>query len=100
MRTILSDADLARDWREELETMRLRISGIRRSLAEGLRDRWQALGAIAGQEGMFSLLPLAEADVMRLRNEHGIYMPGSGRINIAGLKTAEVDDVIGKFKNL
>ncbi|KQY71063.1 aromatic amino acid aminotransferase [Ensifer sp. Root142] len=100
VRTILCDADLARDWREELETMRQRISGIRRSLAEGLRGRWQALGAVADQEGMFSLLPLSEADVMRLRNEHGIYMPGSGRINIAGLKTAEVDDVIGKFKNL
>ncbi|OCP07503.1 MULTISPECIES: tyrosine aminotransferase [unclassified Ensifer] len=100
VRLILSDAELSRDWRQELETMRLRITNIRRALAEGLRDRWQALGAVAGQEGMFSLLPLAEADVMRLRNEHGIYMPGSGRINIAGLKTAEVDGVIAKFKDL
>ncbi|MEI3854129.1 MULTISPECIES: tyrosine aminotransferase [Ensifer] len=100
VRLILSDADLQRDWKEELETMRLRITNIRRALAEGLRDRWQALGAVASQEGMFSLLPLTEADVMRLRNEHGIYMPGSGRINIAGLKTAEVESVIAKFRNL
>jgi aromatic-amino-acid transaminase len=27
-------------------------------------------------------------------------MHGSGRINIAGLKTAEVDGVIANFKNL
>jgi aromatic-amino-acid transaminase len=100
VRLILSDADLQRDWKEELDTMRLRITNIRRALAEGLRDRWQALGAVASQEGMFSLLPLTEADVMRLRNEHGIYMPGSGRINIAGLKTAEVEGVIAKFKSL
>lgn len=100
VRTILSDPALARDWAEELEGMRQRMTGIRRALAEGLRTRWQSLGAIADQEGMFSMLPLTEAEVMRLRTEYGIYMPGSGRINIAGLKTAEVADVVGKFMSL
>jgi aromatic-amino-acid transaminase len=99
-RTILADPELRRDWAEELEEMRLRITGIRRTLAEGLRTRWQSLGTIAAQEGMFSMLPLTEAEVMRLRTEHGIYMPGSGRINIAGLKTAEVSEVVGKFTSL
>jgi len=100
VRTILADEALRRDWAEELESMRLRMTGIRRTLAEGLRSRWQSLGAIADQEGMFSMLPLTEAEVMRLRTEHGIYMPGSGRINIAGLKTAEVAGVVQKFTNL
>ncbi|AWI59744.1 tyrosine aminotransferase [Sinorhizobium fredii] len=100
VRTILADPELARDWAEELEGMRLRMTGIRRALADGLRSRWQSLGAIADQEGMFSMLPLTEAEVMRLRTEHGLYMPGSGRINIAGLKTAEVADVIQKFTSL
>ncbi|MCA1490263.1 tyrosine aminotransferase [Sinorhizobium alkalisoli] len=100
VRTILSDPALARDWAEELEGMRQRMTGIRRALAEGLRTRWQSLGAIADQEGMFSMLPLTQAEVLRLRTEHGIYMPGSGRINIAGLKTTEVADVVGKFMSL
>ncbi|MCA1438758.1 aspartate/tyrosine/aromatic aminotransferase [Ensifer sp. IC4062] len=100
VRTILSDEDLARDWAEELEAMRLRMTGIRRALAEGLRARWQALGAIAAQEGMFSMLPLSEAEVLRLRSDHGIYMPTSGRINIAGLKTAEIAGVVRNFTNL
>ncbi|WEX77683.1 tyrosine aminotransferase [Sinorhizobium numidicum] len=100
VRTILANQDLARDWAEELEAMRLRMIGIRRALAEGLRTRWQTLGAIADQEGMFSMLPLSEAEVMRLRTEHGIYMPTSGRINIAGLKTAEVADVVRNFTSL
>ncbi len=100
VRTILADPELRRDWAEELEAMRLRMTGIRHTLAEGLRTRWQSLGAIADQEGMFSMLPLTEAEVMRLRTEHGIYMPGSGRINIAGLKTAEVADVVAKFTSL
>jgi len=38
--------------------------------------------------------------VMRLRADHAIYMPGSGRINIAGLKSAEVDAVVEKFLSL
>jgi len=63
-------------------------------LTAGLSARWQVLTAIREQEGMFSLLPLEEADVMKLRAEHAIYMPTSGRINIAGLKSAEVDAVI------
>ncbi|MDX0852712.1 aminotransferase class I/II-fold pyridoxal phosphate-dependent enzyme [Sinorhizobium medicae] len=100
VRTILGDPELRRDWAQELETMRLRMTGLRRSLAAGLRTRWQSLGAIADQEGMFSMLPLSEAEVMRLRTEHAIYMPVSGRINIAGLKTAEVAGVAGKFSSL
>jgi aromatic-amino-acid transaminase len=100
VRTILGDADLKRDWAEELETMRQRIVGTRTALAAGLCDRWQALGAIAGQEGMFSLLPVSEAEVLRLRAEHGIYMPASGRFNIAGLKTSDVESVVAKFRSL
>lgn len=98
--TILGDAALTADWMAELETMRGRVASIRERLAAGLARRWQVMTAIAGQEGMFSLLPLEEADVMRLRAEHAIYMPASGRINIAGLKSAEVDAVVEKFLSL
>lgn len=98
--TILGDEALKADWMAELETMRRRVASIREKLAAGLARRWQVLTAMAEQEGMFSLLPLAEADVLRLRHDHGIYMPGSARINIAGLKTAEVDTVVEKFLSL
>ncbi|MDO9417794.1 amino acid aminotransferase [Pararhizobium sp.] len=100
VRTILGEETLKQDWMTELEAMRQRIAGIRAGLAAGLRDRWQALGAIAAQEGMFSLLPVSEAEVLKLRAEHGIYMPASGRINIAGLKTADVESVVAKFRSL
>lgn len=98
--TILGDAALKADWMAELETMRLRIASIRERLAAGLSGRWQVLTAVREQEGMFSLLPLEEADVLTLRAKHAIYMPTSGRINIAGLKSAEVDAVIEKFLSL
>jgi len=97
VRGILENEALKADWTLELDGMRGRIQGIRRGLAEGLKGRWPALAAMAHQEGMFSLLPLSEAEVLRLRAEHGIYMPTSGRINIAGLKTSDVDAVVATF---
>lgn len=98
--TILGDEALKADWMAEIESMRQRITAIRERLAAGLSRRWQVLTAIREQEGMFSLLPLEPADVLKLRSEQAIYMPTSGRINIAGLKTAEVDAVIEKFLSL
>ncbi len=98
--TILGDEALKANWMAEIESMRLRITAIRERLAAGLSRRWQVATAIREQEGMFSLLPLEAADVLKLRAEQAIYMPTSGRINIAGLKTAEVDAVIEKFLSL
>jgi aromatic-amino-acid transaminase len=61
-------------------------------LAQALRaatgsDRF---GFIAGQQGMFSLLPLDSAQVERLRAEFGIYMLWDGRTNMAGLNKRSV----------
>jgi aromatic-amino-acid transaminase len=39
---------------------------------------------------MFSRLGLTEAQVMELRDTHGIYMVGDSRINIAGLNARTV----------
>jgi aromatic-amino-acid transaminase len=50
-------------------------------------------GAIARQRGMFSLLPVSAAAVVRLREEHGIYLVGNGRMNVAGLTAATVPAV-------
>ena len=81
VRVVLEDDALTADWRAELEEMRVRMAGIRALLAAA--D--PALARLTEQYGMFSTLPLAPAQVMRLRDEHAIYLPASGRINIAGL---------------
>ena len=93
VRTILSDGALRALWLEELATMRRRIVGLRRALADACARSSPALRAIADQQGMFSLLPLRAEHVLQLQQRHGIYMPSSGRINIAGLKEAEVPSV-------
>lgn len=94
VRTILGDPGLSEIWKQELEGARLRIAAMRALLSEGLAGRSNALGAIAGQQGMFSRLPLDEREIMALRARYSIYMPLSGRINIAGLNLHQVPRLI------
>ena len=42
---------------------------------------------------MFSYTGLTEDQVKTLRDEHSIYMMGSGRANVAGLNDANMDYV-------
>jgi aromatic-amino-acid transaminase len=90
--TILTDPDLTAQWRTELDGMRNRMTANRRALANALRaetgsDRF---GFIAAQHGMFSLLPVTEAQVAQLRTEHAIYLVSDGRMNVAGLTAANI----------
>ncbi len=89
---ILADDALRADWKAELEEVRLNMLTLRQSLADELRratnsDRYDF---VAHHRGMFSRLGLTEAQVMELRETHGIYMVGDSRINIAGLNARTV----------
>ncbi|MDO8985018.1 amino acid aminotransferase [Cypionkella sp.] len=89
---ILEDDALRADWKAELEEVRLNMLTLRQSLADELRratnsDRFDF---VAFHRGMFSRLGLTEAQVNTLRDQHGIYMVGDSRINIAGLNAKTV----------
>lgn len=81
VRVILEDDGLTARWREELEVMRVRIVEVRRALVAAA----PTLARLGDQHGMFAQLPVSLAQVSRLRALHGVYMAGSGRINLAGL---------------
>jgi aromatic-amino-acid transaminase len=49
---------------------------------QSISDRFEF---IADHRGLFSRLGMTEAQVERLRAEHGVYMVGDSRINVAGL---------------
>ncbi len=90
---ILHDGGLKADWMAELEGMRQTMLGLRTGLAEALRrasnsDRFDF---VARHRGMFSLLGLPPEQVARLRADHGVYMVGDSRINIAGLPADGLD---------
>ncbi len=90
VRTVLEDAALTADWRAELDEMRGRILSLRARLAAA----HLSLAFIADQNGMFSMLPLSKEQVLKLRNDHAIYMADSGRFNILGLADDDVDPFV------
>ena len=49
-----------------------------------------SLRGLSDQHGMFAQLPVTPAQVARLREQHAVYMAGSGRINLAGLTPATI----------
>ena len=90
--TILTDDTMRADWAAELEEVRLSMLGLRQQLADELQqltgsDRF---GFFAQHRGMFSRLGAAPELVEKLRVEHGIYMVGDSRLNIAGLNATTV----------
>ncbi|HRO11142.1 amino acid aminotransferase [Amaricoccus sp.] len=92
---ILGDRELRADWMAELEAMRSGMLEIRQGLADALRratnsDRFDF---VAAHRGMFSRLGLSPEQVARLRDEHGIYMVGDSRVNIAALKADRLETV-------
>ena len=91
---VLSQPELRQDWMTELSHMARRINGLRALLA----DRLSAAAStdyswVGAQRGMFSRLPLSATQVGFAREQHRLYMPPDGRINIAGVSPANVDRV-------
>ena len=90
VRLILEDPKLTASWLDELEQMRTRIRQVRARLSEAGRLGSVDLTPLDKQNGMFATLPLGKEQIEALRKDHGIYMAGSGRINIAGLTTDNI----------
>lgn len=85
--TILNDVALRAQWLSELTAMRERIVTMRRAFVQGLKTAGSDadFSFIEKQNGMFSFSGLSASQVGTLREEHGIYIVGSGRINVAGM---------------
>ena len=84
---ILNDDALRADWMAELEEVRTSMLDLRSQLARELQrlsgsDRF---GFLAQHRGMFSRLGTSPEKVGEMREQHGIYMVGDSRMNIAGL---------------
>lgn len=92
---VWEDAALRQQWMDELEAMRVRVEELRGLLVSGLKALRPDVdySFVQRQKGMFSLLPLNTAQIQRLRDEHHIYMPGDGRINVAGISRRNVEYV-------
>lgn len=91
--TILSDAKLTALWQEEVAQMRGRIREMRELFVATLKQYKPDVdfSFIEEQNGMFSFSGLTKEQVLKLREEHGVYIVNSGRISVAGITRASME---------
>ena len=97
VRLVLEDPALTANWLAELESMRTRIGEVRAQLAASSNVGGINLVPFGAQKGMFAMLPLSKEQIAALRDDHGVYMAGSGRINVAGLTAGNIDSFVAKL---
>ena len=92
---VLNTPELRSLWEKELGDMRLRIKQMRLALVEKLKAAGvkQDMSFITQQIGMFSYSGLTKDQMVRLRNEFGVYGTDTGRMCVAALNSKNIDYV-------
>lgn len=99
--TVLADENLTASWENELTAMRVRIQSMRVKLEALLTEKVpdRDFQFINQQHGMFSFSGLSPEQVNTLKVESGIYIVGSGRINVAGITDSNIDYLTDAIAN-
>ncbi len=92
---VLNNPELRALWEKELGEMRVRIKEMRQKLVDGLKAAGvkQDMGFITTQIGMFIYSGLSKDQMVRLRNEFGVYGTDTGRMCVAALNSKNIDYV-------
>jgi aromatic-amino-acid transaminase len=92
---VLNNLEWRSLWESELAGMRVRIKDMRQKLVEGLKAAGvqRDMSFITQQIGMFSYSGLSKDQMVRLRNEFGIYGTDTGRMCVAALNSKNIDYV-------
>ena len=92
---VLGNPELRALWETELADMRVRIKAMRQKLVDGLKAAGvkQDMSFITAQIGMFSYSGLTKDQMVRLRNEFGVYGTDTGRMCVAALNSKNIDHV-------
>ncbi len=92
---VLANPELRALWEKELGEMRVRIKSMRQKLVDGLKAAGvkQDMSFITRQIGMFSYSGLSKDQMVRLRNEFGVYGTDTGRMCVAALNSKNIDHV-------
>ena len=89
---VLDDQQLRASWEAELTEVRERIQSMRSLLADNIRNNAAGIdfSHIKKQKGMFSFLGLNTAQLDQLREEYGVYIVSSSRVNLAGINSNNI----------
>ena len=89
---ILGDQQLRANWQAELTEVRTRIQSMRSLLADNIQHNTAGIdfSHIKQQKGMFSFLGLNTEQLDLLREDYGIYIVSSSRVNLAGINSGNI----------
>ena len=92
---VLNNPELRALWEQELAEMRVRIKLMRTQLVDGLKAAGvkQDMSFITQQVGMFSYSGLTKDQMVRLRNEFGVYGTDTGRMCVAAVNSKNIAHV-------
>jgi aspartate aminotransferase len=84
---ILSNQELKQAWVKEVNAMRYRLETLRKEFVAELNggQKKRDFSYLLDRNGMFCFLGFEQAQVLKLKEEYGIYMAEGGRMNLAGL---------------
>ncbi|MAE65327.1 MAG: aromatic amino acid aminotransferase [Phycisphaeraceae bacterium] len=90
---VLGSSELTALWKKELAVMCDRINSMRKLFVDTLAAKrvTRDFSFLTRQRGMFSFSGLNRDQVQKLRDDHSIYIVGSGRINVAGMTEDNMD---------
>ena len=90
---ILHSNELTELWLSEVNVMRNRINGLRKTLVEKITASGisKDFSFLERQSGMFSFLGLSVEQVGRLKSEFAIYTVNSARVNVASFNQGNMD---------
>jgi aspartate aminotransferase len=97
---ILHSEELTALWRSEVDDMRNRINGLRKTLAEKITAAGieQDFTFLQRQSGMFSFFGLSVEQVRRLKEDFSIYTVDSARVNVASFNDSNIDYFVSSLK--
>lgn len=90
---VLDTDELYQSWVRDVDAMRDRILLMRQTVYNRLQELAPHYDSsyLIKQQGMFSYTGLSLEQIMRLREEFGVYMLDSGRISVPGLNSGNVN---------
>ena len=99
---VLNTPALRQIWEKELAEMRVRIKSMRQKLVDGLKAAGVKtdMSFITEQVGMFSYSGLSKEQMVRLRNEFGVFGTDTGRMCVAALNSKNIDHVCKSIANV
>lgn len=88
---ILSTPELTALWRNELDEIRRHVVQMRKALRKTIENKNPEFDAafIERQHGMFSCLPISDAEQLLIEQQFHIYMLPNARVNVAAMSTRQ-----------